>query len=227
MSDEQEMDGLIDPFEVEVAEAVTGPAEVMNRQPDPEEDHEVDGPCPTCGATMKHGACPNPECIEPVPERVGPERGVVREPRDPDAMMDDEGNPAEDPPEQVGDEPGEPALAPGLDQRAGEVPVELSTEMQQVLAILVASYREVMTHITEVQKKHDELIQSHMARQNMLLDSLIFTMSVGNVATRLMLNGAQKLMYNSDVTQMTALRQKKMAMLQAQIEDARNPPSVA
>ncbi len=113
---------------------------------------------------------------------------------------------------------------PGLDARAGEMPKENA----EMLSVLVAAFRELAAHAQIQHRALSEVLQTHMARQNMLLDKIVFTQSVGNAALSAMLgadDSVPRAMFNSQVSQMQATRQKKIKDLQAKIEEARNQPS--
>lgn len=103
----------------------------------------------------------------------------------------------------------------GLDPRAGEVPEELSDEMLTIIQM----FRELVGHQQVLFRELADVLKSHMARQNLLLDKIVFGVAINTAALECMLGPNQTMMYNSRVSQMHAARKHKVEQMQAMLRE--------
>lgn len=102
----------------------------------------------------------------------------------------------------------------GLDPRAGELPEDLSQEM----VMLIQIFRELAAHQQSLFQQLADVLKSHMSRQNLLLDKIVFGIAINTAALECMLGPNQTMMYNSRVTQMHAVRKAKVEKMQAMLQ---------
>lgn len=109
----------------------------------------------------------------------------------------------------------EKVINPGLDPRAGEVPEEMSDEM----VMLLTAFREVASHQQILFGQLSDVLKSHMSRQNLLLDKIVFGIAINTAALEAMHGPNQTMVYNSRVSQMHAVRKHKVEQMKAMLAD--------
>jgi len=73
----------------------------------------------------------------------------------------------------------------------------------------------------QLHRDQNEVLQTHMARQNVLMDKIIMQIGITNVALELMLNKVQKMVYQGSVQHILREHQSKVQKIKEQIEAAR------
>lgn len=87
-------------------------------------------------------------------------------------------------------------------------------------------FRGMAAHFENQFVQLKDVLESHMARQNMLLDGIIFQISITNAALEVMHGAGQSAFYAGKVAQLQALRKQKVEKLQEMI-NARRPVPVS
>jgi len=113
------------------------------------------------------------------------------------------------------DDDDDKIIDPGLDPRLGAPPESLSQEMLTIIQM----FRELAAHQQMLFRQLADVLQSHMARQNMLIDRVILNIGVTNCALETMLGPAQQVQFRLAVRKMQEIRQRKVDELKEKLEE--------